>query len=64
MMGVASFDDLIKAGKAKFDGDRTGFDQMRSILVMFTPDFEIMPGTAPKPVAGKPVVVEIPDIAE
>ena len=24
MMGAASFDDLIKSGKAKFDGDRTG----------------------------------------
>jgi len=48
MMGVASFDDLIKAGKAKFDGNRAGFDQLRSILVPFTPDFEILPGTAPK----------------
>lgn len=48
MMGVASFDDLIKAGKAKFDGSRAGLDQLRSILVPFTPDFEIMPGTAPK----------------
>jgi alkyl sulfatase BDS1-like metallo-beta-lactamase superfamily hydrolase len=64
MMGAASFDDLIKAGKATFEGDRTGFDRMRSILVLFTPDFEIMPGTAPKPVAGKPTMVEVPDIAE
>ncbi len=47
MMGVASFDELIKAGKAKFDGNRAGFDQLRSILVPFTPDFEILPGTAP-----------------
>ena len=29
MMGSASFDDLIKAGKAKFDGDRKPFDQLR-----------------------------------
>jgi alkyl sulfatase BDS1-like metallo-beta-lactamase superfamily hydrolase len=29
MMGVNSFDDLIKAGKAKFDGDRKPFDQLR-----------------------------------
>jgi alkyl sulfatase BDS1-like metallo-beta-lactamase superfamily hydrolase len=48
MMGVATFDDLITAGKAKFDGNRTGFDQLRSILVPFTPDFEILPGTVPK----------------
>ena len=48
MMGLASFDDLLKAGKAKFEGDRKGFDQLRGILVPFTPDFEILPGTAPK----------------
>jgi hypothetical protein len=48
MMGQASFDDLIKAGLVKFDGDRTGFDQLRSILVPFPPDFDILPGTAPR----------------
>jgi alkyl sulfatase BDS1-like metallo-beta-lactamase superfamily hydrolase len=48
MMGVATFDDLIVAGKAKFEGDRRGFDQLRGILVAFTPDFEILPGTVPK----------------
>jgi alkyl sulfatase BDS1-like metallo-beta-lactamase superfamily hydrolase len=48
MMGQASFDNLIAAGKARFDGNRAGFDQLRSSLVPFTPDFEIMPGTAPK----------------
>ena len=36
MMGVASFDDLIARGQAKFDGNRTGFDQLRSILVPFS----------------------------
>ena len=59
MMGTASFDDLIKAGKAKFDGDRTGFDQLRSILVPFTPDFEILPGTSPKQYAAPPKPFEI-----
>mgnify|MGYP000878697748 FL=1 len=59
MMGVASFDDLIAAGKARFDGDRTGFDQLRAILVAFTPDFEIMPGTAPKTPAKAPKPFEI-----
>jgi len=48
MMGVSSFDDLIKAGKAKFDGDRKPFDQLRALMVSFTPNFEILPGTAPK----------------
>jgi alkyl sulfatase BDS1-like metallo-beta-lactamase superfamily hydrolase len=59
MMGTASFDDLIKAGKAKFDGDRTGFDQLRSILVPFTPDFEILPGTAPQQRAAPPQPFEV-----
>jgi alkyl sulfatase BDS1-like metallo-beta-lactamase superfamily hydrolase len=48
MMGASSFDDLIKAGKAKFDGDRKPFEQLRGLLVPFTPNFEILPGTAPK----------------
>jgi alkyl sulfatase BDS1-like metallo-beta-lactamase superfamily hydrolase len=48
MMGANSFDDLIKDGKAKFEGDRKPFDQLRSLMVPFTPDFEILPGTAAK----------------
>ena len=60
MMGVASFDDLIKAGKAKFEGDRSGFDQLRSIIVPFTPDFEVLPGTAPKQPSEKPKPFEAP----
>jgi len=59
MMGLASFDDLIKAGKARFEGDRTGFDRLRSILVLFTPDFEILPGTAPKKRAAPPKPFEV-----
>jgi alkyl sulfatase BDS1-like metallo-beta-lactamase superfamily hydrolase len=64
MMGAASFDDLIKEGKAKFDGNRTGFDQLRSILVPFTPDFEIMPGTAPKTPAKAPKPFEVVDLTD
>jgi alkyl sulfatase BDS1-like metallo-beta-lactamase superfamily hydrolase len=48
MAGTATFDDLLKEGKAKFDGDRKPFDVIRSAMVRFTPDFEMMPGTAPK----------------
>jgi alkyl sulfatase BDS1-like metallo-beta-lactamase superfamily hydrolase len=62
MMGLASFDDLIKEGKAKFDGDRSGFDQLRSALVVFTPDFEILPGTAPKQKADAPKPFEVRDL--
>lgn len=47
MGGTATFDDLIKAGKAKFVGDRKPFDQLRGLLVKFTPDFELLPGTKP-----------------
>jgi alkyl sulfatase BDS1-like metallo-beta-lactamase superfamily hydrolase len=47
MGGKATFDALIAAGKAKFEGDRKPFDQLRGTLVQFTPDFELMPGTKP-----------------
>ena len=47
MMGKATFDDLLAGGKAKIDGNRKPFDQLRGILVQFTPDFEMMPGTKP-----------------
>ena len=47
MGGRATFDDLIAAGKSKFEGNRKPFDQLRGILVQFTPDFELMPGTKP-----------------
>ena len=63
MMGRASFDDLINAGKAKFVGNRTGFDQLRSILVPFTPDFEILPGTRAKKPTPAPKPFEIRDLA-
>jgi alkyl sulfatase BDS1-like metallo-beta-lactamase superfamily hydrolase len=48
MMGVSTFDDLVKSGKARFDGDRKPFDQLRGLMVSFTPNFEILPGTAPR----------------
>jgi len=62
MMGVNSFDDLIKDGKAKFEGDRKPFDQLRSLMVSFTPNFEILPGTAPKTPAKGPKPFELPDM--
>jgi alkyl sulfatase BDS1-like metallo-beta-lactamase superfamily hydrolase len=62
MMGVNSFDDLIKAGKAKFDGDRKPFDQLRGLMVSFTPNFEILPGTAPKTPTKDLNPFELPDM--
>ncbi|MCX7892934.1 MAG: MBL fold metallo-hydrolase [Burkholderiales bacterium] len=64
MMGAASFDDLIKSGKARFEGNRAGFDQLRSILVLFTPDFEIMPGTRPQNAAAPPKPFEVRSLVE
>ena len=62
MMGASTFDDLINAGKAKFEGDRKPFDQLRSLMVVFRPNFEILPGTAPKApsTGGKPF--EVPEL--
>ncbi len=47
MGGKGTFDGLIAAGKAKFEGDRKPFEQLRSTLSQFKPDFELMPGTRP-----------------
>ncbi len=45
MGGQATFESLIASGKVKFEGDRQPFEQLRSTLTRFTPDFELMPGT-------------------
>lgn len=62
MMGVRSFDDLIKAGKAKFEGDRKPFDQLRGLVVTFSPNFEILPGTAAKMSPQEEKVFEVPEL--
>lgn len=48
MGGQTTFDKLLAEGKVKFVGDRKPFDQLRSVLTTFTPDFELMPGTKSK----------------
>jgi len=53
-MGKVTFDDLIANGKAKFDGNRKPFDQLRGLLVQFALDFEMMPGTKPAKPATPP----------
>ena len=45
MGGQSTFEKLLSEGKARFDGDRKVFDQLKSTLTIFTPDFELMPGT-------------------
>ncbi|HRI18036.1 MAG TPA: alkyl sulfatase dimerization domain-containing protein [Burkholderiaceae bacterium] len=63
MMGVSTFDKLLEAGKAKFEGDRKAFDQLRSLMVPFTPTFEILPGTSAKATARALQAFEMPDLA-
>jgi len=48
MMGAVSFDDQIKSGKAKLDGDQKPYDQLKTMLVQFDMGFEILPGTGSK----------------
>jgi alkyl sulfatase BDS1-like metallo-beta-lactamase superfamily hydrolase len=62
MMGASTFDDLVAAGKAKFAGDRKPFDQLRSLMVPFHPNFEMLPGTAPKAPSATPKPFEVPDL--
>lgn len=65
MMGKATFDDLLKQGRAKFDGNREPFDLLRSSMVRFTTDFEVLPGTGGKRLAlptGDPFEVVPPSI--
>jgi alkyl sulfatase BDS1-like metallo-beta-lactamase superfamily hydrolase len=62
MMGTSTFDNLIAAGKAKFEGDRKPFEQLRSLMVSFTPDFEILPGTAASTATAGPKPLEVPEL--
>jgi alkyl sulfatase BDS1-like metallo-beta-lactamase superfamily hydrolase len=48
MMGTASFDDLVRDGRATVAGDGRLLGQLRALMVAFTPNFEILPGTAPQ----------------
>lgn len=51
MAGLTTFPALMAEGKASLEGNLTVFEQLRSLLVEFTPDFEIMPGTHPEKAA-------------
>lgn len=50
MGGQTTFEQLAAQGKARFDGDKSKFDQLKSVMTTFTPDFELVPGTR----VGKP----------
>ena len=54
MGGQTTFEKLLSEGRVKFEGDRKAFDQLKSTLTVFTPDFELIPGTKAKKLAPKP----------
>ncbi len=45
MMGAVNFDDQIAAGKAKLNGNKAVYEQLKSTLAQFELGFELMPGT-------------------
>jgi alkyl sulfatase BDS1-like metallo-beta-lactamase superfamily hydrolase len=45
MMGAATFDQQIETGKAKLEGDRKPYDELKAMLVQFDMGFEVLPGT-------------------
>jgi alkyl sulfatase BDS1-like metallo-beta-lactamase superfamily hydrolase len=53
MMGAATFSELVNRGKIKLVGKRAVIDQLQAMLVQFSPNFEIMPGTKAAPMAPK-----------
>ncbi|MBL7965112.1 MAG: MBL fold metallo-hydrolase [Flavobacteriales bacterium] len=48
MFGKTSFEELIKSGRAKFEGDLTVLSRLKAMLDTFEMRFEIMPGTKAK----------------
>lgn len=62
MMGAVSFDYQINSGKAKLEGNREPYDQLKTMLVHFELGFEIMPGTGAQDLnpAEKPLHQEQP----
>ena len=61
-MNASSSGKRIKAGKAKFEGDRKPFDQLRGLMVTFAPNFEILPGTAARAPATGLKAFELPNL--
>lgn len=47
MARKTSFDQLVKDGKARFEGNHQPFKRLMAAMTPFTPDFELLPGTKP-----------------
>lgn len=45
MMGAVTLDEQIASGRAKLEGDREVYEQLKPMMVGFDIGFEIMPGT-------------------
>lgn len=45
LMGQLTFDEQIEMGKAKLEGKKEVYEQLKSTLVDFQLGFEMMPGT-------------------
>ncbi|MEY4354263.1 MAG: hypothetical protein RLZZ609_2504 [Cyanobacteriota bacterium] len=65
MSGLSTFPELANAGKVKLEGDASIIQKLQDILVQFSSDFEIMPGTLParQPRAGNHDLFEQPEPA-
>jgi len=48
MMGAMTFDEQISSGKARLEGSREPYEQLKAMLVHFDLGFEMMPGTGKK----------------
>ena len=53
MMGAVTFDEQIKSGKAKLQGNSEPYEQLKTMLVQFDLGFEMMPGTGGKDLTPK-----------
>jgi linear primary-alkylsulfatase len=64
MMGVVSFDEQVKTGKAKLNGDPKPYDLLKEMLVHFDLGFEMMPGTGAKDLIPEQKVFEQEDLGD
>ena len=53
MMGAVTFDEQIKSDRAKLEGKREPYEQLKTMLVQFDLGFEMMPGTGAKDLTPK-----------
>jgi alkyl sulfatase BDS1-like metallo-beta-lactamase superfamily hydrolase len=52
LTGQATFDQQIERGRAILVGDREPYEQLKGMLVQFSPVWEILPGTIPEKLGG------------